>query len=394
MAWLTEVKRLNKETAKKEVYFAIQWREGGKTRTRGIGFIQLTEAKQLLKMFEGRLASGEAVEPTSTAPGSAAIEASVPEGRTLGAYLAEVYLPVVARDKAAGTARSARCAQRSLTKEFGNVSLGAITFKLVDAYFTKRRSTGRRPRTVAIELWLLRGCLQHAVNCGDLPSGMPLLPTVRTGDRYVSPYLTPEQSVRVLEALRPGREQPHVVTRGAPPLQRDRLTFTAVLMALNTGMRKGEILTRGWEDVRWSTGTHGTIIVAAKSEIGFEVKTRRSRAIPLTPDLRAELAALHREVGTPERGWIFPADHDASVPRRDFKKGLANACRRAGVPVVHPHALRHTWATRLATAGVDRRTLMDLGGWTSSSVLDEIYSHAPEDHKVGVMARTGLGLGS
>lgn len=394
MAWLTEAKRLNKDTGKKEVYFAIQWRESGKTRTRGLGFVAATEAKQLLKMFEGRLAAGEAVEPMSTAPGSAVVEAQAPESVTLGVYLADVYIPVVARDKAAGTARSARCAQRSLTKEFGTLPLSAITFKLVDAYFTKRRSAGRRPRTVAIELWLLRACLQHAVNCGDLPSGMPLLPTVRSGDRYVSPYLTPEQSVRVLEALRPDREQPHVVTRGAPPLPRDRLTFTAVLMALNTGMRKGEILTRGWEDVRWSTGPHGMLIVDAKPEIGFAVKTRRARVIPLTPALHDELVSLHRKAGGPERGWIFPADHDPLVPRRDFKKGLANACRRAGVPVVHPHALRHTWATRLATAGVDRRTLMDLGGWTSSSVLDEIYSHAPEDHKAGVMARTGLGLGS
>lgn len=387
MAWLQKKRRKNSATGEMETYWWICTRdESGKMSTKGIGFCEKKEAERALKVFEGRVAAGEPATPTPTAPGSSPA-AKTP---TLADYLDEAYLPVVARDKSAGTLRSARCAARSLKLALGTLALTAINYRVVDAHFTARRAEGRRPRTIAIELWLLRGCLQHAFDC-DVIKEVVKLPSVKIRDRYVSVYLTPEQSVRVLDALRPLAVQPHQVTRGRPPILRDRLSYAAVLMALNTGMRKGEILSRGWEDVLWAAGPHGTLLVRAKPAIGFDVKTRRERAVPLTPELRGELEVLHREVGRPESGWIFPSDDNPRKPRQDFKKALARACERAGVPVVHPHALRHTWAARLAMAGVDRRSLMDLGGWTSSSVLDEIYAHASEPHKAEIMGRLGLG---
>lgn len=388
MAWLQKKRRMNGAIGKMDLYWWIAIRsETGKVTSKAIGFCTTEEAKRALKIFEGKVAAGEVVTPKRTESGSSQAASS---GPILATYLDEVFLPVVARDKSAGTYRSALCAARSIKLALGPLPLEAITYRLVDDHFTARRTAGRRPRTVAIELWLLRGCLQHAFDRGDI-SQVPKLPSVRIRDRYVSVYLTPEQSLRVLDALRPLAAQPHVVTRGRPPILRDRLSYLAILMALNTGMRKGEILSRGWEDVLWSAGPFGTLLVRAKPSIGFDVKTRRERAVPMTPELRAELDALYTEVGQPEAGWIFAPPDNPGTPRKEFKKALANACRRAGVPVVHPHALRHTWAARLAMAGVDRRSLMDLGGWTSSSVLDEIYAHASEPHKTELMARMGLG---
>lgn len=388
MAWLQKKRRKNAVTGTIELYWWICTRgTDGKVRSKGIGFCEAADARRALKVYEGKVAAGEEPLPRATESGSSPVPTTTP---TLGDYLDRVYLPVVERDKSAGTLRSARCAAKSVTVGLGKLRLDEVNYKIVDAHFTARRSEGRRPRTIAIELWLIRGCLQHALDCEEIRE-MPKLPAVRIRDRYVAPYLTPQQSLRVLDALRPLDAQPHRVTRGAPPIVRDRLSYLAVLMALNLGMRKGEILSRGWEDVLWDAGPHGTLLIRAKPSIGFDVKTRRERAVPLTPELRAELDRLHREVASPSSGWIFPAPDDATKPRKDFKKALANACRRAGVPIVYPHALRHTWATRLAMAGVDRRSLMDLGGWTSSSVLDEIYAHATETHKADVMARMGLG---
>ncbi|MFZ5477696.1 MAG: tyrosine-type recombinase/integrase [Myxococcota bacterium] len=389
MAWLTEAKRLNRATGKKEPYFAIQWREGGKTSTKGLGFVTSSEARQLLKVAEGKLAAGESLDPPPTASGSAR-EAAVADVPTLGRYLDDVYLPVVKRDKAPKTARSAETAANAVKAKLGALALTAVDFKSVDAYFTARKDEGRRSRTIAIELWLLRGCLQHAADCKVIDA-IPRLPTVRIRDRKPHRFLTPEQSVKLLEALRPLDAQPHVVTRGAPPVTRDRLTYLAVLMALNLGMRKGEILSRAWSDVRWAQGKNGALLVGSHPEIGFEVKTRRERTVPLTPDLRAELLAANAEADNSTSGWIFPSPGDASKPRKDFGIALKRACRRSGLPVVHPHALRHTWASRLAMQGVDRRTLMELGGWSSGSMLDHVYAHSTDEHMDEVMDRSGLG---
>ncbi|MFZ5478963.1 MAG: tyrosine-type recombinase/integrase [Myxococcota bacterium] len=389
MAWLTEAKRLKKESGKKEPYFAIQWREGGKTRTKGLGFVTSAEAKQLLTVAEGKLAAGESLDPPGTGTGSAP-EAARPDVPTLGRYLDEVYLPVVKRDKAKKTYLSAQTSANALKPVLGDKLLNLIDYREVDAYITRRRDLGRKTKTVIIEVAWLRSALRHAVDSGVL-TDLPKFPRLKNNDRRPHRFFTDDECRKLLEAVGPLEVQPHKVTRGKPPIPRDPLTYAAVLMALNLGMRKSEILTRGWEDVLWAQGPHGTLLVRAKPVIGFEVKTRRDRAIPLTPEIEAELRALHATGGAPASGWIFPSPKDRSVPRKDFGIALRRACKRAGLPVMHPHGLRHTWASRLAMAGVDRATLMELGGWTEGRMLDEIYAHTTDAHKAAVMARSGIG---
>jgi hypothetical protein len=41
-------------------------------------------------------------------------------------------------------------------------------------------------------------------------------------------------------------------------------------------------------------------------------------------------------------------------------------------------------------AGVDRKTLMELGGWTTGEMLDTVYAHVTSDHVADVMARMGM----
>jgi integrase len=307
---------------------------------------------------------------------------------TLAEYLDEIFLPVFARDHAPKSTETQERAAKQLKRLLGTKLLDSVNFAVVDSYLTERKGEGRRTRTLILELRCLKQCLQHAVDC-EVIGGLPRLPKLRDTDRKRHKFLTPAESVRVLDALRPLDVQPHKVTRGAPPIRRDRLTFLAVLMALNTGMRKGEILTREWSDVQWGRGHHGVLLVTSKPHVDFKVKTGRERAIPLTPDLRAELDRVRRDAD-PEVAWVFPSPRDNSRPRKDFKLALYRACDRAGVERVHPHALRHTWASRLAMDGVDRQTLLTVGGWKEGRMLDEIYAHVTDDHVNDVMARAGI----
>jgi integrase len=50
-------------------------------------------------------------------------------------------------------------------------------------------------------------------------------------------------------------------------------------------------------------------------------------------------------------------------PFRSIRTAFETACRRAGIQGLTPHVLRHTFASRLAMAGVDARTIQELGGW-------------------------------
>ena len=386
MAWLAKTKRQNTETMRKATYYTICWRdERNRVRSRGIGFVPAKEARKLLKILERRLAAGLPVEPPRTARSSPKTR----EAYTLERYLDDVYMPIVRRDKAPKTYETNRSAANALIEVMGRHRLARIDFAMVETYISKRKKQGRRSRTVIIELRLLKSALAHAVNYGVLEQS-PTLPTLKDNDRRPIPLLTRDQAERLLQELRPFDVQPHRVTRGRPPINRDPLTYLAIVMILNTGMRKGEALTRNWTDVRWDDGETGSIFVGAHPEIGFDVKTRRDRAIPISPELRVELEKAHTEAGRPSRGWIFPSPKDPRKPRATFNKSLARACVRAGLPHVHPHALRHAWASRLAMEGVDRWSLMQLGGWKDGRVLDEIYAHVTSAHVREAVMRTGI----
>jgi integrase len=386
MAWLAKNKRVNPESGRKRTYYNICWRdETNRVRTKGIGFIHAKEAKRLLRAFEQRLAAGLPVERRRTEPSSS----KKPDSFTLERYLDEVYLPIVKRDKAPKTYKTCRCAANALNKVMGRRRLDRIDFAMVENYISHRKKQGRRSRTVIIELRLLKRALAHAVNYGALEQA-PAIPSLKDTDRRTIPLVTREQAERLLQELRPFDVQPHRVTRGRPPINRDPLTYLAIVMILNTGMRKGEALTRNWTDIRWDDGETGSILVGAHPEIGFDVKTRRDRVIPISPELRVELEKAHTEAGRPSRGWIFPSPRNPYKPRAAFNKSLARACKRAGLTHIHPHALRHAWASRLAMEGVDRWTLMQLGGWKDGRVLDEIYAHVTSAHVRKAVMRTGI----
>ena len=61
-------------------------------------------------------------------------------------------------------------------------------------------------------------------------------------------------------------------------------------------------------------------------------------------------------------------------------RGFRAACQRAGLTGVTPHSTRHTFATRLVENGVDLRTVQELGGWATLSLIQR-YAHVTTARK-------------
>jgi integrase len=85
--------------------------------------------------------------------------------------------------------------------------------------------------------------------------------------------------------------------------------------------------------------------------------------------------------GVYQRGdtWWLDFTHDG---RRHYVR----LGRRAGVKGVTPHTLRHTLASRLVMAGVDLRTVQELGGWSSLDLVQR-YAHLSATHKAEAVER-------
>lgn len=122
-------------------------------------------------------------------------------------------------------------------------------------------------------------------------------------------------------------------------------------------------------------------------------KGGRERLAPLTDRARRALLAYREllEASAPERadtGFLFPADSDSGhLTRQAFARDLKALARAAGLPAaaMHPHALRHAFASHLLQNGADLRVVQELLGHADISTT-QIYTHVL-DERMRAMVR-------
>ena len=140
-----------------------------------------------------------------------------------------------------------------------------------------------------------------------------------------------------------------------------------VITALNTGMRKGEILSLKWDNVDLK---HGFILLE-------KTKNGDRRESPINETLRVTLDNRMRRLDVP---YVF-YNAETSKPYQDVKKSFKTACRKTGIRDFTFHDLRHTFASHLVMAGVDLATVKEL---LVHKTLDMTlrYAHLAPSHKV------------
>lgn len=150
-----------------------------------------------------------------------------------------------------------------------------------------------------------------------------------------------------------------------------------VIVAIGTGMRKGDQLNLLWEKVDFQRN----VIYVPNS------KTGRDYPVPMNEDVRAVLLALRREAKGSEYVFISPK---TGKPYTDVKGAFAHACSLAGINDLHWHDLRHTFGTRLAEGGFSESTIAELMGHSAPKTTRR-YTHATEraKHEAVEAARVG-----
>jgi integrase len=153
-----------------------------------------------------------------------------------------------------------------------------------------------------------------------------------------------------------------------------------VLLALNTGMRRGELFNLVIEDVELNFGTRqeGRIVVR-----GAGAKSGNSRNIPLTTEARALLKDWIRI--TQPTGLLFPSP--VTGERLDnITSAWGTLIKSAGIKKFRFHDLRHTFASKLAMRGVDLYTIKEFLGHASIDTTQR-YAHLGPDHKSAAISK-------
>ena len=155
-------------------------------------------------------------------------------------------------------------------------------------------------------------------------------------------------------------------------------------------MRQGEMLALRWQDVDLKNAVvsvRRTLTRSGGKVVFGEPKTKKSRrSIRLTPQamevLRAHLKRQLRDIEIlgdryQDQGLVFSTDTGAPInPSNLRQRGFAPLLKRAGLPRMRFHDLRHTCATLLLSRGVHPKIVQELLGHATIAITLDTYSHA------------------
>jgi integrase len=145
------------------------------------------------------------------------------------------------------------------------------------------------------------------------------------------------------------------------------VVYWIVKTALSTGMRRGELLSLKWSDIR-----NGFIYLT-------QTKTDMPRQIPLNETLKEIFSSIPRHI-TSEYVFCNREGKPFSYVARSFNTALG----KSGIRDFHFHDLRHTFASWLVMKGASLKEVQELLGHRDIEMTMR-YSHLSEDHKKKAM---------
>ena len=247
-----------------------------------------------------------------------------------------------------------------LIEYFGHKTIKSLSSSDVQKYKLHRLDTpvrfGGGQRAVASvnrELALLRSILNHAKSEGWItrsPFESKSFSLISSADETKRDrVLSVDEEKRLLSACtnertinykRKGKEITATVTPTNPYLK------AIIITALDTGMRKGELLSLSWKDVNFALNE---IQIRA-----FNTKTGSKRSVGMTSRVSNELMQLWELSPKKMDGLVFGIG--------EFKKSFATAVKMAELKDFRFHDLRHTAVTRMVAAGMPIPEIMKISG--------------------------------
>jgi len=253
----------------------------------------------------------------------------------------------------------------------GHTKLAALTPAHVQTLYRAKLDEGLATKTVKYIHTTLHRALKQAVRWGLVPRNAAAEadpPRVHTPEMRP---LSPTQARTLLQAAKGNRLE------------------ALYVLAVTTGMRQGELLGLGWDDLDPDAGVvrvRRTLTLAKGGPRLTEPKTPKSRrSIRLTSGAVAALER-HRERQKAERSasggkWndrdlVFCTRRGAPIRRDNLHdKHWKPLLRRAGLPDIRFHDLRHTCATLLLTKVVHPKIVSEMLGHSSIAITLDTYSH-------------------
>ena len=265
---------------------------------------------------------------------------------------ADEYLQLHSKVNNKSWVKSDEAGIKTLKVFFAGKCLHEITPHMIDLFKQEKlkkseEDKGLKPASINRKLACLKSIFNKAIAWGKFTGPNPV--------KQVKLFKENNQRLRFLE-----KEEIVKLLANCNPHLRG-----IVVVALNTGMRRGEILGLKWRDVdikRSILYLHNT-------------KNGDKREVPINEHVKTVFIETRKN---PQSDYIFCKKD--GTPFGDIKTGFFTALKKSGIKDFHFHDLRHTAASHLVMSGVDLNTVREILGHKSLQMTLR-YSHLSPSHK-------------
>ncbi len=254
----------------------------------------------------------------------------------------------------------------------GRHQLAKLSPQHVQTFLNAKLADGLSPRTVQYLRSLLGQALGQALKWALVSRNVATLVDPPKVEAYESKFLSPEESRRLLLAVRGDRLE----------------TIYSVALAL--GLRQGEILGLRWEDVDFALG-----VIRVRKQLQrlggrlqlVDLKTRKSMRTLHLPDLVLEQLQAHRIRQADEQvrrgaSWkgcewnlVFTSTVGTPLEARNLVRHIKGLLTKAGLADMRFHDLRHSCGTLLIAQGVPAKVVQETLGHSQISLTLNTYVH-------------------
>lgn len=340
------------------------------------GWSQRTIDRELAKVaadLERKCAAGEAVtrrEEKAQAAQKALEEARI---QTLQQYGEKVYMPALA----VRCSENTRCSYQGnldnwIYPALGGFKLPEITSAQISALLLSMQAQKKSHSTVVKIYTILKGIFKAAY-MEDLIDRNPMDKVQRPKPRKdeVKTAEPAACSVAEIQQILSALEQEPIKWR------------VFVQLLIDTGIRRGECCGLQWKDVDFKQNTitvNGNLCYTPQKGVYLDTpKNGRSRTIDVDPRVMTLLRQYRRE-NLSLSAYVFTQE-ESLEPMHPQSPGryLQSFSRRYGIKGLHPHKLRHSFASIAITNGADIASVSEKLGHSDKAVTLRMYTHADQE---------------
>ncbi|MCI9593162.1 MAG: site-specific integrase [Lachnospiraceae bacterium] len=169
-------------------------------------------------------------------------------------------------------------------------------------------------------------------------------------------------------------------------------TGFGIYLCLYTGMRLGEVCALKWENIHIQEGYLMVCATVQRLSIAQESGRNKSILILTSPKSISSvrqipfpsflIPMLEEKLKTTEKeGFLLASKSKGPMDPRTFQYQYKRFLHQAGIPYYNFHTLRHTFATRCITSGMDPKTLSEILGHADIKITMDYYFHSSFEFK-------------